>query len=709
MKPTLLLLSVFACCSVTVACIAQADDGGGRTATLYRDSWGVPHIYADSEAAGAYALGYAQAEDRLGDLYTAVRTGMGSMSEAFGPDHVQQDYAMRLWRNAELAESRWGKLPENLRELATAFVQGIQAFEEQHPDQVPEYAMELQPWMLLTIGRAMTLQWPIGTILSDMKGQPQSRPRLAPPQRSNQWAVAPERSADNVPILLTDPHLTWENLAVLYEARVHAGDLHMNGFFIIGSPLVGIGHNRKVGWAMTTGGPDTSDVYVMKIRIFPKPQYEYDGEWRDAKMAMIEVPVKDAEPVKRPAFYTHLGPVMAEPDMAKGTAMVGASPYFEEQVGLFQQQYRMAKAGTVHEVFDALDMNNLNEQNLMFADTAGNIGYLRNGATPIRPEGYDWDAPVPGHTSETAWKGLHPAKDLVHIFNPSSGYMQNCNISPKNMMVDSPLTPDKYPEYIYNTSWDKNNPRGRRTTDLLHNDASVTTEEAIAYAMDVHDIMADTWQAELKVAAAANPPEDAATKAAVDAILAWDDRFTPDSTATSVYKFWRLKCGSELDVSPLGKGESLDAETRERMIELLSQTVAEMKEKYGQWDIAWGDIHKVGRGGQYYPVGGADFRSGDKEANFSETLFDVRSIENNDQPGQFIANSGSMAMLLMFFHEGGIRSYSCIPWGQTTDPESPHYMDQGRELYSQRKMKRTWWSKEELMANVETKTELSLP
>jgi len=451
----------------------------------------------------------------------------------------------------------------------------------------------------------------------------------------------------------------------------------------------------------------------MKIRIFPKPQYEYDGQWRDAEVTTIKIPVKGAEDVSRPAFYTHLGPVMSEPDLEKGTAMVGASPYFDQQVGLFAQSYRMSKSKNVYDFFDALGMNHLNEQNLMFADTSGNIGYLRSGATPIRPDGYNWNAPVPGHTSETAWKGLHPAKDLVHIFNPDRGYMQNCNISPENMIVDSPLTPDKFPSYIYNVSWDNNNPRGRRTIELLEADDSVTTEEAISYAMDVRDGVAEHWQTELRAAnraaAQAGTFRDVELQSAIEAILDWDRLFLPERTATSLYKFWRLKCGNEIDLSPLGKGESLSDEARKKMLGLLSDTITEMKQSYGKWDVAWGDIHKVGRSGQFFPVGGADFRSGDKEANVSETLFDVRCSEDPDNPGHYIADNGSMAMLLMFFHKDGIQSYSCTPWGQTTDPESPHHMDQGKKLYSKRKMKPTWWTKAELMPNVESETKLTMP
>ena len=326
---------------IPLATLTNADE----QVTVYRDTWGVPHVYADTEAAGAYGLGYAQAEDRLGDIYEAVRTGMGLMSEAFGKEHLQTDYIVRQWRNAEIAKEYWETAPADIKAITSAFVKGIRAYEAKHPDRVPDHAMDLEPWMMLTIGRAMILRWPIGTIMDDLKeGERRNGPPEGSPgstgMRSNEWAVAKERSADGVPILLTDPHLTWEGLAVLYEARVHAGDLHMNGYFLIGSPIVGIGHNQHVGWAMTTGGPDTSDVYEMKIRVVPKPQYEYDGEWRDATMKMIQIPVKDSAPVVRPAFYTHLGPVMKEPDLQKGIAMVGASPYFEQQTNVFGQSMK---------------------------------------------------------------------------------------------------------------------------------------------------------------------------------------------------------------------------------------------------------------------------------------------------------------------------------------------------------------------------------
>ena len=110
-----------------LACPVQA-----QQATLYRDTWGVPHIYSDSEQAGMYALGYAQAQDRLRDIYLAVRTAVGRMSEVQGKDMLQQDYIMRLTRNDTIHEEYLAQAPEQLRVNATAFVAGVQAYIDQH-------------------------------------------------------------------------------------------------------------------------------------------------------------------------------------------------------------------------------------------------------------------------------------------------------------------------------------------------------------------------------------------------------------------------------------------------------------------------------------------------------------------------------------------------------------------------------------------------
>jgi acyl-homoserine lactone acylase PvdQ len=395
-------------------------------------------------------------------------------------------------------------------------------------------------------------------------------------------------------------------------------------------------------------------------------------------------------------------------DLKQGTALVGAAPMLE-MTHMIEQSYRMATSKTSQEFFQAVGMGEHNEQNVMFADVQGNIGYVRCGVTPIRPEGYDFSRPVPGHTSKTAWKGIHPVEDLVYIFNPPQGYMQNCNISPINMMQNSPFTHDKYRDYIYNVSWDTENPRSMRIRSLLDADDSVTREEAIAYTMDVYDVHAKLWQNELKLAVDAvgkQKLENVQFATAVKAILDWNGYFTPEATATSLYKFWRLKLGTELDLTQLQNNGHFDAKQQSRELEILQKTIDEMQSKYGKWNISWGDIHKVGRGDQLFPAGGADFESGSGHLNFSESLFDVRSKPDAVHPGHFVANSGSMAMILMFFHRDGIQSLTCTPWGQSGHAKSAHYTDQGEKLYSKRQMKPTWWTEKELLQNLESTRKL---
>ncbi len=152
----------------------------------------------------------------------------------------------------------------------------------------------------------------------------------------------------------------------------------------------------------------------------------------------------------------------------------------------------------------------------------------------------------------------------------------------------------------------------------------------------------------------------------------------------------------------MAEGKQLTIETRSKLLELLRESIQDLKTRYGKWDIPWGEVHVVGRNNKYYPASGTDFNSGNKEANFSETLLDVRSIEDAKKPGRYVANSGSMAMILMFFDKHGVSSFTCTPWGQSAHPESPHHMDQGAGLYGPRQMKPTWWNLSELKEHTES-------
>ena len=62
----------------------------GKT-VLYRDTWGIPHIYAPTVEAGLYAEGYAQAQDRPVQLLRNLKIAMGEFAEISGEDAIPQD------------------------------------------------------------------------------------------------------------------------------------------------------------------------------------------------------------------------------------------------------------------------------------------------------------------------------------------------------------------------------------------------------------------------------------------------------------------------------------------------------------------------------------------------------------------------------------------------------------------------------------------
>ena len=723
-------------------------------ATLYRDTWGVPHIYGSSLADAAYAMGYAQAEDRLDDLYINIRTAVGSLAEVAGKDMLDRDLRMRLVANAERCQAYWEtQAPPEIRAMGDSFMRGVQAFLKDHPERQSPLAVELHGWQCLAVGRAMIFNWPLDVIQEKVE-----RKADAPPFSSNSYAVAPSRSADGSAILMTDPHLTWEGMAVFTEGRMHAPEAEMCGYWLVGSPLPVLGHSANVAWACTTGGPDTSDVYMVKLNPDNPLQSQYNGEWKDFGTRTATINVRGEAPVTVTFLDSIYGPVWEQPDPAKGIAYCGASRYIES-CGLLEECLKMVQAKNCDEFQQALGMFDMMEQNISFADRDGHIAYLRNGSVPIRPEGVKWTVPIPGGTDATRWLGFHELKDLVQIKDPAQGYFQNCNCSPANMMRDSIMTPDKYRDYIYNVSWDKQSPRGARLLQLLDADSSVTKEEAMAYTLDVHDLLAQPWQQALQAAidaASGKTSEKAEVKGkkgadtgkkkaasakkggksektakagkgkagakdakkkdymanpdfakAVADILAWNGDFTKDSVAAPVVRFWRLKCEKLIDTVAIAEGKPLGKKDQVKMLDALEETLAEMKARYGTLDVKWGDITLVGRDGKFFACDGADFGSRDKK-NYTQTPMVTGSREEPKDSGKFVAYKGSSTIMLSFLNKDGIDSYSLVVWGQSADPNSPHHTDQSEKLYSQRKFKPTWFKKDDLLKNLESEKALAV-
>lgn len=136
---------------------------------IVRDTWGVPHVFAESELGALYGQGYAMAEDRLPTMMRAYRKAVGRMAEAFGPDWIEHDHQQRIWRHAHIARARYHELPAGWQCAGEAFVAGVKRYMTEHPDRVPEWSLDVQAYHLIALVRHTTSGYLLGQAWSDLE------------------------------------------------------------------------------------------------------------------------------------------------------------------------------------------------------------------------------------------------------------------------------------------------------------------------------------------------------------------------------------------------------------------------------------------------------------------------------------------------------------------------------------------------------------
>jgi acyl-homoserine lactone acylase PvdQ len=660
--------------------------------TLYRDEYGIPHVYAPSLEAAAYAVGYAQAEDRLEELLKNYRRANGTMSEIFGDKYFRDDLIQRIMRHSEISREKYQSISPKMRAVIESFQDGIKQFMKEHPEQVPSWAQELHPWDVVALSRFIIFGWPIGECGGDL-ARGGIQPDAMAYRGSNQMLIAANRTTLNAPVAVIDPHLSWYGEFRFYQVRIYSPEFNVSGVSILGLPIPALAHSRWCSVAMTTGGPDTSDVYEEELNPQNPRQYKYDGKWREMVVRKQKIGVKTEKglDVKEVEIeYTHHGPVIAHKD---GKAYTFAIPYAEE-VGLTDQTYDMLTAKNLEEMKKALSRLQLMQQNVMVATVQGDIYYVRNGRVPIRAKGVDANKPVPGNTSATEWQGLHAFKDLVQITNPASGYMHNCNVSPFAMIKDAPkeLQPETYDAapYLYNASRKApRHQRGEMMTQLLDEANKVTLEQAIDLAFNPTVYKAEAWQARLKdaVAKALMKPGDAFD--VYQLIQNWNRRSDADSQgALAFYAFKKGLGDLAKEVEPPPNLSD------EKIFEALGKAAEWLKTTFGSVKVPYGTFFRVGRQGgeKTWPVGGGSLQA------FG--MATPRAISFSQAGKEMVGHTGQTSTQIVVMSNPP-KSYAIIPLGESDHKESGHWDDQAEKLFSKSKAAPTYFmERAELMKHL---------
>lgn len=101
----------------------------GSDARIFRDRFGVPHVYGDTAEAVAYGAGYVTAEDRMFEADLFRHAARGTLAEFLGPDYLAYDEVLRRdgYTEAELA-AQLAALPAQFGENGTRIARGLEAF-----------------------------------------------------------------------------------------------------------------------------------------------------------------------------------------------------------------------------------------------------------------------------------------------------------------------------------------------------------------------------------------------------------------------------------------------------------------------------------------------------------------------------------------------------------------------------------------------------
>jgi acyl-homoserine lactone acylase PvdQ len=689
---------------VSIAMQPPSASAAEETATIYRDEFGIPHIFAATLEDAAYAIGYAQAEDRLEELLKNYRRARGTMAEVFGPGSFQDDLRQRVMRHAEISQARYGEISPKMRGVIAAYQDGIKHFMRDHPEHVPAWAQPIEPWDVVALGRYIIWNWPVGEAAADLK---RVGVEFGPLEYrgSNEMLIAPKRTAMHAAIAIVDPHVAWYDAMRFYEVRVYTAEFNAAGVAILGVPLPTLGHSRYCSVAMTTGGPDTSDIFEEEVNPASPDQYRYDGRWRDFAIRNVTIDVKQAGTIEHRTLAlasSHHGPIVARKN---GKAYAMALPYANE-IGLTDQCYEMMKARNLGEMKQALAQLQLMAQNIMVGTVQGDIYYVRNGRVPIRAKGVDPSRPIPGNTSATEWKGIHPISDLVQIENPACGWMQNCNCSPAAMMKEGQPRREQFAAHpdVYNDSPLRiTHQRAQMVNDLLDAAGTVTLDGAIEIAFSTRVWHAERWQARLAQAWRGAPAADKAGDAqhVYALVQEWNGRSDADSKgALAFYAFKKALPGEEAR-----KTEPAAELSDQALVEAVKQGAAWIKAKFGAVAVPFGSYFRVGRrgGAATWPIGGGSLQDAAMATPRALSFAAARDGK------QMIAQSGQSSTQIVVLSDPP-ESYAVIPLGESDHKESGHWDDQAEKLFSKGKALRTYFLRpEELMKHVTSQKVLYRP
>ncbi len=674
-------------------------------ATLYRDEWGTPHIYADNLRAMAFAFGYAQAGDHLEDMLVAYRIANGRASEVFGPSFADSDVFALKMGHAELARAALSNADSITIDLCEGFAIGVNAWLVENAAKSPAWAEGVRPEDVLSLMHYYLMSMaPL-----DLPGD-SFRP-VRPMESANAWAISPSGSVSGDAMLVINPHVAYDSPFQWYEAHLTVDDFEMAGATVFGLPVIMQGHNKVLGWALSPNKPDIADVFIEPDVHVPKrnPKAVNTPFFDPAVLLQAHIAAQSqrffvktqngleeryVECIKSPR-----GPIIGTYHGHACSYKVGGYGQF----GTLRQFMEMGMADDLAEFKDALSMRQLPLFHVVYADAKENIFYLYGASAGNRRAvsaqeqevhmgykdtgGRPWTYPMDW---SYAWDSLVPISGLPSLTNPSSGYIQACGTMPWKASKGSSIKAEMYPAWF---SWDEDSYRARRARYLLGL-GKRSFDEIQLMLYDALVPLAAKTVPKLLEAADKNPglvkqahPD---LRVGLDILRKWNYTADTGSTGMTFFHAWWMqqsKWNAQAGHRPSDLGSNQNwSPPHQVLLQTASEAARAMRNEYGSLSVPWGKVHVVRRGQHEQPISGSTagdpiFVSGDKTYD----------------RGKWTANYGyGYAMVVKMGEQ--MEAASMSPFGSSQNPASAHYDDQ-LELMVGRRLKVTRFSRDDVLTN----------
>jgi acyl-homoserine-lactone acylase len=659
-----------------------------RQVEVRRTTYGVPHIRADNLAALGFGEGYVQSEDYGSRVAFSLLRARGEMGRWFGRDSMAEDFTGRLAR-ARAAEV-YGQLDEGTQRIYEGFAAGVNRYIALHPDEFPAgFAPQFSRYDVL----AKDVELPSLTQGNRVLARLDTSRRSNPDDGSNAWAFAPSRTTSGKAVLLRNPHLTWT--AGYYEAHLTVpGVLDFYGDLRIGGPFAVIGgFNRDLGWSTTNNDPILSQIYALESDSTRPDRYWLDGDWKQFQTQVVSAEYKTESGYAtdtRQLLRTTLGPVIGR----RGSTVYVLRAANDGEFRGGEQFLRMMRAHSLAEWKDAMRMRARVNSSFTYADRAGNIYYLWNASLPVLPHPSGGDSiAIPVRRTSDAWSAYLSFDSLPQVLNPPGGYVHNENDAPYFTNMRAPLDFTRVPPYFPSPRLGL---RSQLAIDLIDNDRRMSLEDVVALKHSYRMLLADRVRDDLVAAVrATNPQGDVAR--AIDLIAAWDKTVSPESRGGTLFEtWWRRYLGRGAGAADSAYAQPWSASSPTstprglrsppRAAEAFSWAVAETIKRYGSFDVAWGDVHRVRRGSVDVPVGGC-----------ASDLGCFRVLTYRDDPDGKRVATGSDGWILAVEFGDQPRAYSVLAYGESPRPGSPFFSDQAA-MFARGELKRVAWSQGDIDA-----------